>query len=273
MAVMEHLSVRPAPADVWGYARSAADAWRGQRIRVGGFWLSVPGPRAIRLSVVGGNIRMHRLLDAVVASGATVVDVGANIGYNTVYAARRTGPSGRVIAVEPTPDNLAVLEDNVAAARLVNVEVKRAAAGRTAGTRAFYVRGDTSAVNSLFPASCYAMVTRVLEVPVARLDDLVDGEADVVKIDVEGAELDVLEGMPRLLGRPGLALIIEWHPTLQTLAGYGADALPLWLLDHGWRLHAASHFSVWPLAASDLPALAARLDRARRPVELLARRT
>jgi hypothetical protein len=115
-------------------------------------------------------------------------------------------------------------------------------------------------------------VTDVLEVPVARLDDLVDGGAELVKIDVEGAELDVLEGMPRLLGCPRLALIVEWHPTLQAMAGYAPDALPRWLLDRGWRLQAASHFSVRPLADSDLPGLTARLRRAGRPVELVARR-
>ncbi|HEU4619471.1 MAG TPA: FkbM family methyltransferase [Gammaproteobacteria bacterium] len=269
---MKSLTVRPAPADALAYARAAADAWRGESVRLGGLCVAVPGTRSIRLSVVGGNIRMHRLIDAVVEPGATVVDVGANIGYNTIYAARRVGPAGRVVAVEPTPDNLAVLERNVAAAGLPNVVVERVAAGRAAGTCRFYVRGDTSAVNSLFPESCYAAVTDVLEVPVQRLDDIVDGGADLVKIDVEGAELDVLEGMPRLLGVPGLALVAEWHPTLQRMAGYAPDALPRWLLDRGWRLHAASHFTVRPLTASDLPALTARLERARKPVELLARR-
>ena len=74
-----------------------------------------------------------------------------------------------------------------------------------------------------------------------------------MKIDVEGAELDVLEGMPRLLRAPRIALIVEWHPLLQQLAGYGADALPRWLLERGWCLQAASHLTVRPLAAADLP--------------------
>jgi hypothetical protein len=107
---------------------------------------------------------------------------------------------------------------------------------------------------------------------VAPLDDLVEGLADLVKIDVEGAEVDVLEGMPRLLQHPGLALVVEWHPTLQAMAGYGGDSLPRWLLDRGWRLDAASHFSVRPVSAADLPVLTARLARARKPVELVARR-
>lgn len=259
-------------ANALSYTRAAADAWRGGPVRLAGAKVWVPGPRRIRLSVVGGNIRIHRLIDALTRPGATVVDVGANIGYNTLYAARRVGPKGRVVAIEPSPDNLSVAADNVAAAGLSNVILRPVAAGRSPGQRDFYVRGETSAVNSFFPTSCYAEVTGVLKVPVERLDDLVDGDADLVKIDVEGAELDVLEGMERLLRRPSLALVAEWHPTLQIMAGYEADALPRWLLERGFSLHAASHFRTWPCRAADLPRISTRLQKAGRPVELVARR-
>lgn len=259
-------------AEALRYARAAADAWRGERVRVAGASLCVPGPRRVRLSVVGGNLRIHRLIDALAHPGATVVDVGANIGYNAVHAARRVGSGGRVVAVEPAPDNLTVLERNLAAARLPNVTVRPVAAGRDKGHRKLYLRGDTSAVNSLYPQSCYASVTGVIDVPVERLDELVEDDPDLVKIDVEGAELEVLEGMERLLRRPGLALIVEWHPTLQRMAGYEADALPRWLLSRGWALHAASHLRTRPCAAADLPTLRERLLRAGRPVELVARR-
>jgi FkbM family methyltransferase len=136
-----------------------------------------------------------------VRPGTIVVDVGANVGYNALRAALRAGPEGRVIALEPTPDTVAVLRRNVAASGLTNITVEPVAAGSVAGTRNFFVRGDVSAVNSLFPDSRYAAVTSVVPVQVVRLDDLVVGAADVVKIDVEGAELEVLAGMPRLRSR------------------------------------------------------------------------
>lgn len=258
--------------DVFRYARAAVDAWCGEHVRLSGASLHVPGPRRIRLSVVGGNLRIHRLIDALAGPGSTVVDVGANIGYNAVYAARRVGSSGRVFAIEPAADNLAVLERNIAAARLSNVIVYPVAAGRARGSRRFYLRGETSAVNSLYPQSCYASVTDILDVPIERLDDLVDDGADLVKIDVEGAELEVLEGMTRLLRRSGLALIVEWHPRLQAMAGYEPDALPRWLIERGWKLHAASHLQTQGCTADDLPEMSARLARAGRPVELVARR-
>jgi FkbM family methyltransferase len=258
--------------DTLSLLRAATDAWRGETVRLEGMTLQVPGTRRERLSMVAGNLRMHRLFDRYVKPGATVIDVGANIGYNAIYAARLSGPRGRVIAIEPTPDTLAILRHNVAASGLAGLAIEAVAAGGVAGTAEFFVRGETSAVNSLYPDSRYAHVTSVLRVPVVPLDDLVDGAVDVVKIDVEGAELDVIEGMARILRAPGMTLIAEWDPLLQQMAGRSADALPHWLLDRGWSLQAASHLSVRPLAATGVPALRDRLIRARRPVELLARR-
>jgi FkbM family methyltransferase len=258
--------------DALEVSRAALDAWRGETIRLAGAAVQVPGTRRIRLSVVAGNLRIHRLLDRFVRPASTVVDVGANIGYNTLHAARCAGRRGRVVAIEPTPDNLAVLRHNVAAAGLGNVAIAPVAAGSARGTRDLFVRGDVSAVNSLYPQSCYASVTEVLRIPVVPLDELCDGPADVVKIDVEGAELEVLEGMSRMLQAPQLALIVEWHPLLQYLAGYAPDALPRWLLTRGWSLEAASHLTVRPLAASELAPLTSRLLRQQKPVELLARR-
>src|SRR5689334_13240688 len=133
-----------------GLSQAVVAAWRGETVRVAGADFRVPGTRRIRLSVVAGNVRMHRLLDRFVRPGATVVDVGANIGYNTIHAARVAGPVGRVFAVEPTPDNLEVLRGNLRAAGTANVIVVPVAAGRVAGTRTLFVRGARSAVNSLF---------------------------------------------------------------------------------------------------------------------------
>lgn len=258
--------------DALHLSRAAADAWRGEMVRLSDMTVHVPGTRRERLSMIAGNLRIHRLLDRWVRPGATVVDVGANIGYNTIHAARRAGPAGRVIALEPTPDTLQVLRRNIAASGLANVIIEPVAAGRVSGTRDFFVRGPNSAVNSLYPDSRYAHVTSVLPVPVVPLDDLVDGAADVVKVDVEGAEIEVLEGMSRMLSNPSIVAIVEWDPLLQQMAGYGADALPRWLIERGWRLQSASHLALRPLPAADVSALAARLLRARRPVELLARR-
>jgi FkbM family methyltransferase len=251
---------------------SLIQACLGEHVDVAGLRVRVPGSLPIRVSVVAGNRRVHRLMAAALHPGAIVVDVGANVGYNTVYAAQLVGPTGRVIAVEPADDNLAVLRENISSSDLHNVVVHGVAAGRAREVRDFFLRGEISAVNSLFPESCYAAVSGVTQVRVAPLDDLVGGYPDLVKIDVEGAELDVLAGMPRLLRAPDIHLIVEWHPVLQQAAGYAADELPRTLLAQHFTLEAAWHTHVTRLHADDLPALVARLSRSRRPVELVARR-
>ena len=241
-------------------------------VDVAGARLHIPGSLKIRLSVVASNIRLHRLIDAAVAPAATVVDVGANIGYNTVYLARRVGARGRVVAIEPAADNVRVLRENVRANALAQVDVHAVAAGPKRERRDLFLRGETSAVNSLFQESVYASVTGVERVEVVPLDEIVDGPADFIKIDVEGAELEALDGMRRLLTHPGLTLVVEWHPRLQEAAGHPADALPRFLLRNGFALRAASHTRVTALASEGIDALCMRLRRSGRPIELVATR-
>src|SRR5580765_3207524 len=116
---------------MWRYLSPLAQACAGSRVDVAGARVQIPGPLPSRLSVVAGNIRLHRLMDAAVTRGATVVDVGANVGYNTVYASRLVGPAGHVIAIEPAADNARLLRDNLTANAITNVVVHQAAAGRT----------------------------------------------------------------------------------------------------------------------------------------------
>jgi FkbM family methyltransferase len=251
-------------------ARPLAQALGTTRVTVNGLRVEIPFPRPIRLSIVAGNIRVQHLIDASVGPGDRVVDVGAHIGLNTLYMAARVGPSGHVTAIEPAPDNVAVLRRNLAANHLQTVTLRAVAAGRGHGPRDFFLRGAVSAVNSLFAESIYAEVSEVARITVAPLDDLVEGTPRLVKIDVEGAELDVLAGMTRLLRAPDIRLIVEWHPLLQEAAGYSAEALPRTLWEAGFDLHAASHARVSRLAPNDLPDLIGRLRRGRHPVELLA---
>lgn len=254
----------------WDQAVALVHAWRGERVTLGRVRVRVPGTRRIRLSVVAGNRRVQRLIAAAAGPGSLVVDVGAHTGYNTVYAASLVGPSGRVIAIEPTDDARTVLIENLHLNQLTNVTVLPCAAGALREERDFFLRGETSAVNSLFHESFYAPVTARARVAVAPLDELVDGVPDLVKIDVEGAELDVLRGMTRILAAPALTLIVEWHPLLQTAAGHAPDALPRFLLDAGYTLRAAGHLRTVALAAGDVAAMMRRLHQARRPVELVA---
>jgi FkbM family methyltransferase len=166
------------------------------------------------------------LLDAL-RPGDVMIDVGAHVGIVTLQAARHVGRDGHVHSVEPTPANADMLRRNVEAGELANVSVHECAAGSEPGTAVLHQMGLTH-LNSLVGANPYSSESSGVEVPVHRLDDLVDGRVDAIKIDVEGAELEVLEGAGRILAEnPGLTLCVEWNPMWLRRAGHS----PLHLLD------------------------------------------
>lgn len=254
------------------YLSACTTACVGEDVSTGFGSVRIPGSIGERFSTLLGNQRIHRLMRPFLSPGAVIVDVGAHIGFNAIFAAHTVGTSGHVIAVEPADDNVAVLRENVHRNGLSNVSIVPSAAGGTGGTRAFFVRGACSAVNSFFEESVYASVSEVREVRVVPVDDIVSGSADLIKIDVEGAELDVLDGMTRLLQVPHVRLVVEWHPLLQEKAGHAPGALPRALLDRGFSLTGAFHSHVVPVATSDVDGLVERLRRSGRPIDILAQR-
>jgi FkbM family methyltransferase len=156
---------------------------------------------------------------AALPRGGTFVDVGANWGYFTLVAAHAVGPNGRVLALEPDPRMAAELRGNVARNGIAHVTVLEAAASEGAGEAvlAGYAEADRNrGVSSLVAVP--AGDAPSFAVRTARLDALMDehgiARADLVKIDVEGAEELVLRGMARGLaeGRYGRVLM-ELHPT------------------------------------------------------------
>jgi hypothetical protein len=77
-----------------------------------------------------------------------------------------------------------------------------------------------------------------VEVKLARLDELVTEPIQVLKIDVEGFEIAVLEGATGLLARsPTHLIIVEWQPHTLVAAGYAPAALPQWLAAHGYTVY------------------------------------
>lgn len=145
--------------------------------------------------------------------GGTMIDVGANVGSLAVPAARRVGPSGRVIAVEPTPRVAELLRRTAALNELSDrLVIEQCAAGEAESQAAFGLSAETTH-NSLVPAEGSSVT---IQVPVRPLDALVapGTRVDLVKIDAEGAELRVWRGMRRIVAEnPGLAAIVEFGPS------------------------------------------------------------
>jgi FkbM family methyltransferase len=133
----------------------------------------------------------------------TVVDVGANIGFITVRAART---ASRVIAIEPHPIRFRYLERNVALNGLSNVTCMNCAVGAAEGEIDLYDVDPTLGPRPL-DVSATPGRGRRYRVPLRTIDSLVE-EAELVKVDVEGYEAEVLRGASKLIAR-GPRLVVE----------------------------------------------------------------
>jgi FkbM family methyltransferase len=142
----------------------------------------------------GCRVEPLAFFNAYLKPGDHVVDVGANVGDTVLTASVCVGAHGHVFGVEAHPRTFRHLEENVRLNQADNVDIKHSAAGEELGV----IR---------FSDSRYDDMNQVgrgdLEVPLARLDDLVPGSEPValLKVDVEGYERSVFRGAPRLLSR------------------------------------------------------------------------
>ncbi len=170
--------------------------------------------------------------------GMTVVDVGANIGYYTLLAARSVGPEGKVLALEPSPI-FAKLSRSVGTLRSQNVTCLNLAASATEGRLRLFL---PPASYQNFDPSVVAYTEGMTETEVecrpldAVLADQGLDRVDALKIDVEGHEPAVVEGAARALaeGRIGWVLC-EFHDGLLHQAGSSSSALLDLFAQHGYR--------------------------------------
>lgn len=150
--------------------------------------------------------------------GMTFWDAGANVGFLALLAARLVGPSGRVVCFEPLPGCADLIEHNARVNGFGHVEVRREALGGQEGEAAFLVAAASSeGMLATSQARSAALdVVGEITVPVRTLDGLFDRPGprpDVIKLDVEGAEVDLLRGGRRALQAHRPLLLIELHGT------------------------------------------------------------
>jgi FkbM family methyltransferase len=175
-----------------------------------------------------------RLLLSLLKLPGMVIEVGANMGVHTVPMATELARQGRsMLALEPQPIIFQQLCANLALNGLMNVTALSYACGKQQGVVSFEVPNYRSLGNFGSTSMCAGSETpsRHATVPCIRLDDLVpDASVGLIKIDVEGYELQVLEGASEILARSHPVLYVENDRVDQS------PRLIRWLWDRGYQL-------------------------------------
>ena len=209
--------------------------------------LNIPLPACTDIYLTGGKshdseIRLARFLIQTLREGDTVLDLGAHIGFFTRLLSSLCGKQGRVIAVEPSAGTFALLHENTRDKK--NILALEAAAGAEEGQISFFEFDSSHSEYSSTDASQYAGTAwfeqhRPVQrtVPCVSIDGLCrlhQLHPILIKIDVEGGELHVIQGARECLRQDKPILVMEFHPqgpnrglhlqTLEELTGIGYRA-------------------------------------------------
>lgn len=158
----------------------------------------------------------------IVRPGMTVLDVGAHAGYYTRLLSELVGPSGRVLAFEPEQENYGVLQRNLSRSRYGNVRLFNVAVSDREGWGCLYISPGSS--NHSLQRG-YTECQRVDRIETVTLDAFLSRRgiqtADVIKIDIEGAEPLALAGMADTIRHsPQLSMLIEYNPAALRCGNY-----------------------------------------------------
>jgi FkbM family methyltransferase len=179
---------------------------------------------------------LHRCL----RPGMTVLDIGAHHGLYSLVASKSVHPRGHVHSFEPSPRERRLLERNLRFNLRANISVHATSLGAIRGRATlFLVEGVLDGCNSLRPPSD-CRNTRTVEVDVVSLDEFIRenriSDVDFIKMDVEGAELSVLQGASRLLSSSARPWILAEIADLRTQPwGYSAREILEFLEQKGFH--------------------------------------
>lgn len=171
-----------------------------------------------------------------VQPGATVVEVGANLGYFTIIMARRVGETGKIYSFEANPQMAKLTRKSLHLNALGHrVElIDKAASDRTGSMKFMISRQYAGSGHLHVPESYIAPDQTVLEVETQPLDSLPIERADVIRLDAEGSEPLILKGAARLLSQPNVVVCMEWSP-IQMRSRASVPELVEWLSSLGFR--------------------------------------
>lgn len=163
----------------------------------------------------------------------TVLNLGANIGYYSVLASKLVGKTGRVFAFEPCFETFSLLRKNIEANGLKNIMPVAKAVSNQCGKQILYLADDCGEHSLIRNDSC-----KSTEVDVTTVDEFVKNmPVDIVLMDVEGSELNVLEGMDNTIrNNPNIKIITEYCPLHLQRNGSTPSAFLDKIISYGFKM-------------------------------------
>lgn len=159
-----------------------------------------------------------KLLSKELKKGMTCLDVGGNIGYYTLLESNIVGNDGKVIAIEPSPPNFKHLKKNLSIQDAKNVDAYNFAAGDVDGEVNFLVYQESNGSFTIPDGETTELPGELIKVPAKRMDTFLNElnieHVDFVRMDVEGYEHHIIEGMKNLIKNSKPMFQIEVHVTL-----------------------------------------------------------
>jgi FkbM family methyltransferase len=177
-------------------------------------------------------------LEKTLKPGMSFIDVGANMGLYTQFAAKKVGPYGTVVAIEPSSRDFARLKAHIELNRLANVRLLQVAVSNYKGEADLLVASEKNSGHNTLGSFGYDLVIPQghERVVVGRLDDIVERiglqKVDVIKMDIEGAEFLCLQGAKEILSLFHPIILMELSD--RTLRHQGCHSGQIWeFLSHG----------------------------------------
>ena len=205
-----------------------------------GFPLEInPTTSVVDLSIALNGAYERGTLDymsKILKLGDVFVDVGAHIGLMTIHGSRLVGEEGRVIALEADPETFKRLRKNINLNSAKGVEAYNVAAGRIKGNEYIFELPEEAGAHALFRNDPNVVKTDK-QVAIKPLDELLDRPPTLVKIDVEGWELEVLKGMKGILERDAPIVIVECTDCHAYKGGTKQDIYRLLVEGNGYRAY------------------------------------
>ena len=229
------------------------------KVKIGGFLMLVPGDRGISAELLRWRVHepffTHEFFRRI-SKGMVVLDIGSNIGYYAVHEAKLVGPEGLVVAVEPQPHIYKALLESFRANGLENYVAIRKALTKTTGSTEFIISPVSNLSRVHWSGGLHSDAhEKIIVVEASSVDELVTElklkRLDLVRMDVEGHEEAILEGMQSTIEKFKPTICMELHVSILGLKK--SITLLANLMSRGYRIHFAAPRLIDHYPLSSLP--------------------